>query len=111
METMKAAICTKYGPPEVLRIAQYPKPVPRADEILIKICATSVTNSDLFIRSSKVSWRLLIPFRMMIGITKPRKEIIGEVFSGIVAQVGSKVTLCQRLGAIRSRWTVHAQGF
>lgn len=91
METMKAAICTKYGPPEVLRITQSPKPVPREDEILIKICATSVTNSDLFIRSSKVSWRVLIPFRLMIGIRKPRKAIIGEVFSGIVAQVGSKI--------------------
>lgn len=92
METMKAAICTKYGPPEVLRIAQYPKPVPSEDEILIKICATSVTNSDLFIRSSKVSWRVLIPFRLMIGIRKPRKAIIGEVFAGIVKQVGSKTT-------------------
>lgn len=91
METMKAAICTKYGPPEVLKIAQYPKPVPREDEILIKICATSVTNSDLFIRSSKVALRLLIPFRLMIGIRKPRKAIIGEVFSGIVTQVGSKI--------------------
>ncbi|MFN8488933.1 MAG: NAD(P)-dependent alcohol dehydrogenase [Caldilineaceae bacterium] len=92
METMKAAICTKYGPPEVLRIAQYQKPVPREDEILIKVCATSVTNSDLFIRSSKVALGVLIPFRMMIGITKPRKEVIGEVFSGIVTQVGSKIT-------------------
>ena len=91
MDTMKAVICTKYGPPEVLRIAQAEKPIPREDEILIKICATSVTNSDLFIRSSKVSWRVLIPFRMMIGIRKPRKEIIGEVFSGIVTQVGSKI--------------------
>ena len=91
MDTMKAVVCTKYGPPEVLRIVQYPKPVPRDDEILIKICATSVTNSDLFIRSSKVALRVLIPFRMMIGIRKPRKAIIGEVFSGIVAQVGAKI--------------------
>lgn len=92
METMKAAICTKYGPPEVLKIAQYPKPLPREDEILIKVYATSVTNSDLFIRSSKVALRLLIPFRLMIGIRKPRKAIIGEVFSGIVTQVGAKIT-------------------
>lgn len=88
---MKAAICTKYGPPEVLRIAQYEKPVPRDDEILVKICATSVTNSDIFIRSSKVALRVLIPFRIMMGIRKPRKEIIGEVFSGIVDKVGSKI--------------------
>lgn len=92
MDTMKAAICTRYGPPEVLQIVQYQKPVPRDDEILIKICATSVTNSDLFIRSSRVLPQLLIPFRIMIGIRKPRKAIIGEVFSGIVAQAGAKIT-------------------
>lgn len=92
METMKAVVYTNYGPPEVLRIAQYAKPIPKADEILIKICATSVTNSDIFIRSSKVSPQLLIPFRLMIGIRKPRKAIIGEVFAGIVDEVGAKIT-------------------
>ncbi|MEZ4678996.1 MAG: NAD(P)-dependent alcohol dehydrogenase [Caldilineaceae bacterium] len=92
METMKAVVCTKYGPPEVLKIAQTKKPMPREDELLIQICATSVTNSDLFIRSSKVPLRVLLPFRLMIGIWKPRKEIIGEVFAGIVAAVGSKIT-------------------
>lgn len=92
METMKAVVCTKYGPPEVLKIAQYKKPIPREDEVLIRICATSVTNSDLFIRGSKVPLRFLIPMRMMLGIRKPRKEIIGEVFAGTVAEAGSKTT-------------------
>lgn len=92
METMKAVVCTKYGPPEVLRIVQYKKPIPKDDEVLISIYATSVTNSDIFIRSSKVSLRLLIPFRMMMGVRKPRKEIIGEVLSGVVSEVGSKIT-------------------
>jgi len=89
---MKAVACTKYGPPEVLRIVQYKKPIPRDDEVLINIYATSVTNSDIFIRSSKVSLRLLIPFRMMMGVRKPRREIIGEVLSGVVSEVGSKIT-------------------
>jgi NADPH:quinone reductase-like Zn-dependent oxidoreductase len=92
VETMKAVVCTKYGPPEVLRIVQYKKPIPRDDEVLINIYATSVTNSDIFIRSSKVSLRLLIPFRMMMGVRKPRREIIGEVLSGVVSEVGSKIT-------------------
>ena len=95
METMKAAVCTRYGPPEVLKIVQYKKPAPRDDEVLIKIHATSVTNSDIFIRSSKVALASLIPFRFMIGITKPRKGIIGEVLSGVIAEVGSKVTRFQ----------------
>ena len=92
METMKAVVCTKYGPPEVLRIVQYKKPIPKDDEVLISIYATSVTNSDIFIRSSKVALRLLIPFRIMMGVRKPRKEIIGEVLSGVVSEVGSKIT-------------------
>lgn len=92
MDTMKAVVCTKYGPPEVLKIVQYPKPTPKADEVLIKIYATSVTNSDLFIRSSKVPLQALIPFRVMMGIRKPRHEIIGEVFAGVISQVGAKTT-------------------
>jgi NADPH:quinone reductase-like Zn-dependent oxidoreductase len=91
MGKMKAIICSKYGPPDVLKIVEYEKPVPKDDEVLIKIYATSVTNSDIFIRSSNVPLMLLIPMRVMIGITRPRHEILGEVFSGEVVQTGSKI--------------------
>jgi NADPH:quinone reductase-like Zn-dependent oxidoreductase len=88
---MKAIICKKYGPPENLEIVEYKDPKPKDDEVLIKIYATSVTNSDLFIRSSNVPLSLLIPFRLMIGISKPRNEILGEVFAGIIEKVGAKI--------------------
>jgi len=88
METMKAIICTKYGPPEVLRIAQRPKPVPKDDEVLIKIYAASVTNSDIFIRSSNIPLMFKVPMRLMIGIRRPRNPIIGEVFSGEIEYAG-----------------------
>lgn len=91
METMKAALCLKYGPPEVLQIKQRPKPTPGKDEVLIKIYAASVTNSDLFIRSSNVPLRMLIPFRLMMGLRKPRHSIIGEVFSGEIEFAGSEI--------------------
>jgi NADPH:quinone reductase-like Zn-dependent oxidoreductase len=91
METMKAVVCERDGPPEVLRMVQNKKPGPREDEVLIQICATSVTNSDIFIRSSKVAWQVLIPMRLMLGIRRPRNEIIGEVFSSIIAGNGSKI--------------------
>lgn len=91
MDEMKAIICTKYGPPDVLQIAKYKKPLPKDDEVMIKIYATSVTNSDIFIRGSNIPLRFLIPMRIMMGMTKPRNEIIGEVLSGEVVQIGSKI--------------------
>lgn len=88
---MKAIICKKYGPPENLEIVECNTPEPKDDEVLIKIYAASVTNSDIFIRSSKVPLSLFIPFRLMMGITKPRNEILGEVFSGITEKVGTEI--------------------
>jgi NADPH:quinone reductase-like Zn-dependent oxidoreductase len=91
METMKAIICTKYGPPEVLRIARRQKPVPKDNEVLIKIYATSVTNSDIFIRSSDIPLLFKIPMRLMIGIRRPRNPIIGEVFAGEIEYSGPEI--------------------
>jgi len=91
MNKMKAAICTKYGPPEVLKIVERDTPVPKDDEVLIKVFAASVTNSDIFIRSSDIPLRFRIPMRIMIGITRPRNDILGEVLSGEIVQVGSKI--------------------
>jgi len=91
METMKAIICSKYGSPEVLQIKEFKKPILKEDEVLIKIYATSVTDSDIFIRTSKVPLKILIPFRLMIGIRRPRNPIIGEVLAGVIEQIGSKI--------------------
>lgn len=60
---MKAIICPQYGPPEVLQLVEVPKPVPKADEVLIKIYATSVTVADFRVRSFTIPkgfWRLLV---------------------------------------------------
>ncbi len=85
---MKAIICSKYGPPEVLQIKEVAKPTPKDNEVLIKIYATAVTDSDIFIRSSKVTTLLWIPFRLMMGLFKPKKPIIGEVLSGVIESTG-----------------------
>lgn len=91
MEIMKAWITPKYGSAEIMRMMECEKPVPKNDEVLIKINATSVTNSDIFIRSSKVEARYLIPFRLMIGIMGPRKKIIGQVFAGEIIKTGEVI--------------------
>lgn len=88
---MKAVICNKYGAPDVLKLQEVPKPSPTENEVCVKIHATAVTNSDIFIRGSKLSFPTVIPFRLTIGITKPRKSIIGLVFSGEIESTGKNI--------------------
>ncbi len=88
---MKATVCTKYGPPEVLKLKEVEKPTPKNNEVLIKISATAVTASDCIIRSSKLPVNLWLPMRLMIGFIKPRKSIIGLVLAGEIESVGKDV--------------------
>jgi NADPH:quinone reductase-like Zn-dependent oxidoreductase len=88
---MKAIICTKYGPPDVLQLKEVEKPVPKDDEVLIKIFATAVTASDIFIRGSQIPIQYWIPMRVMIGLTKPRKSIIGLVLAGEIESAGKNI--------------------
>lgn len=88
---MKAYFCHKYGPPEVLKLQEAPKPVPKGNEILVKVFATAVTASDIFIRGSLIPLLYRIPMRIMIGLTRPRRKIIGLVFSGVVEAAGKDI--------------------
>jgi NADPH:quinone reductase-like Zn-dependent oxidoreductase len=92
---MKAAVCDRYGPPEVLRVCEVRRPSPRPDEVRIRILASAVTASDIFIRSAHVTARLQIPFRLMMGLTRPRHPIIGFVFSGVIDETGVETTRFQ----------------
>jgi NADPH:quinone reductase-like Zn-dependent oxidoreductase len=89
---MTAVLCDRYGPPEVLRLSQVPKPSPKPDEVRVRIVARAVTSSDIFIRSADLPARLQIPFRLMMGVTKPRHPILGFVFSGVIDEVGPQIT-------------------
>ena len=91
MEKMKAFICTKYGPPEVLQMKEVEKPAPKDNEVLVKIHSTAVTASDIFIRGAQVSILLFIPMRIMMGLTKPRKSIIGIVLAGEIEATGKNI--------------------
>lgn len=90
---MKAVICTKYGSPEVLKIKEVNKPFPKDDEVLVKIIATNVTVGDVRIRAFDVPISFWLPARLMLGITKPKKEILGSIFAGTVEAVGINVKL------------------
>lgn len=96
---MKAIVCTKYGPPEVLQINEVEKPTPKDNEVLIKIHATTVHVGDTKIRGFKpglgVVRDLLIKpiMRIVIGFKGPRKKILGMELSGEVEAMGKAVTL------------------
>jgi NADPH:quinone reductase-like Zn-dependent oxidoreductase len=89
---MKAVICTRYGPPEVLRLAEVERPTPRRNQICIRIFATAVTVSDCVIRGLKVPRRYRILLRLVWGVKAPRRPIIGMVLAGDVESVGRNVT-------------------
>ncbi len=73
---MKAVVCTKYGPPEVLQIKEVEKPAPRDNEILVKVYATTVTRGDSRMRSFTVPVWQWLPARIYLGIRKPKRTIV-----------------------------------
>lgn len=90
---MKAISCTKYGPPEVLKLVDIQKPTPQKGELRIKIHATSATSSDCVVRGFKIpKWNpLRILMGMVLGFGKPRNPILGMVASGEVEAIGEGV--------------------
>jgi len=96
---MKAIVCTKYGPPEVLQLKEVEKPTPKNNEVLIKIRATAVTASDCIIRGFKIPVRHWFPkglmmelmMRFVVGFTKPRNPILGLVLAGDIESIGKDV--------------------
>ncbi len=96
MGKMKAIICTKYGPPEVLQLKEVEKPAPGDNEVLIKIYATTVTTGDSRIRGFRVPLSFWLPARLALGLRKPKKAILGSVFSGEIESVGKDVKLFKK---------------
>lgn len=88
---MKAVVCRKYGPPEVLSLTELKKPIPKDKEVLIKIVATAVNSGDVRVRGLAVSGFQRIIIQLVLGFTKPRKQVLGTVLSGVIESVGSKV--------------------
>ena len=89
---MRAIVYHRYGSPDVLQLAEVEKPVPRDDEVLIKVHATTVTAGDTRMRSFTVPLSYWIPARLFLGITGPKRAILGMELAGEVEAVGKGVT-------------------
>lgn len=88
---MKAIVCTKYGPPEVLQLKEIEKPAPGENEVLIRIHATTVTSGDARVRGLNVPLGFGLITRLVFGIAGPRKQILGLELAGEVEAVGKMV--------------------
>lgn len=106
---MRAVNCTGYGPPEVLQIAEVPRPIPGRNQIRIRVFATSVTASDILIRGLSVPPRYRVVLRLIGGWNKPRRRL-GMILAGEVDSVGRNVTAFQVGDQVfgMSRWVVGA---
>ncbi len=89
---MKAAVCTGYGPPEVLQIRTVPDPRPGNKEVCIRLVATAVTASDCIVRGLKLPGVYRLLMRAAFGFRAPRKGIIGMIAAGEIESVGREVT-------------------
>ena len=88
---MKAIVCTKYGPPDVLQLKEVEKPIPKDNEALIRVHAATVLMGDTEIRRFKMPTWLWLLARIGFGLRGPRKKILGQELSGEIESVGKAV--------------------
>ena len=88
---LRAVVCTRYGPPEVLRLKELETPTPQKNEVRIRVFATAVTSSDCYVRGLDLTFAYRIMARLALGWTAPRRSVLGMVLSGEVDAVGPDV--------------------
>ena len=89
---MKAIVATKFGTADVLQLQEVVKPTPKANEILVRVVATTVSAGDIRMRSLNVPLLFWLPARLTLGFTKPKNPIYGMELAGEVAAIGQAVT-------------------
>jgi len=93
---MRAMVCTDYGPPDVLQLRDVLKPVPKDNEVLVRIRATTVSAADCELRRFDFSPWIWLPIRLSFGIRRPRRPVLGQEFAGDVESVGKDVRLFKK---------------
>jgi NADPH:quinone reductase-like Zn-dependent oxidoreductase len=88
---MKAVVCTRWGPPEVLQLREVERPAPRKGEVCVSNVATAVTASDCLARGLNFPSRYRILAQLVLGFGAPRRPVFGMVFAGEIESVGRTV--------------------
>lgn len=111
---MKAAVYTKYGPPEVVHLQEIAEPVPGESDVLIRVHATTVTTGDWRVRSKVMPapvFTLIAP--LVLGVFGPRQQVLGTECAGVVEAVGAKVTTFKPgdrvVAAVGAKMGAHAE--
>lgn len=107
---MKAIVYTKYGPPDVLQLREVDKPIPKDDEVLIKIYATTVNRTDCAVRSAEY-----FISRLFSGLFKPKRNILGSELAGEIEAIGKNVKTFKKgdevFGLSATKFGAHANIF
>ena len=88
---MRAVVCTGYGPPDVLRLRDVARPVPKDNEVLVRIRATTVSAADCELRRFDFALWIWVPMRLAFGIRRPRQPVLGQELAGDIESVGKDV--------------------
>jgi NADPH:quinone reductase-like Zn-dependent oxidoreductase len=89
---MRAAIVPRYGPPGVVELVELPDPVPAPGEVLVRVRATTVSSGDARVRAFRVPRVFWLPARIALGVMRPRRQVLGTEFAGVVEGVGEGVS-------------------
>ncbi|MBL8601269.1 MAG: NAD(P)-dependent alcohol dehydrogenase [Myxococcales bacterium] len=89
---MRAAVVTRYGAPEVVEVCTLPRPALGDTDVLIRVCATTVSSGDARVRGRRVPEGMGLLMRLALGWSRPRNPILGTDCSGVVEAVGAKVS-------------------
>ncbi|RMD62121.1 NAD(P)-dependent alcohol dehydrogenase [Candidatus Parcubacteria bacterium] len=110
---MKAIVYTKYGPPDVLQLKEVERPAPKHGEVLIRVFAATVTKGDCEMRSRKIPNLIWLMVRLVWGLTKPKKQILGQELAGEIEAVGKDVSLFKKgdqvFGSTGARFGAYAE--
>ena len=111
VKRMKAIVCTRYGPPDVLQLEEIEKPSPEDNEVLIRVHATTVTAGDCGLRSLKFPLLSQPLVRIGFGFRGPRKKILGQEVAGEIESVGNAVRLLKKGDQVFAWTGFHLGGY